>query len=871
MGVVYIAHDNQLDRAVALKILYRQSDDRGAAAIEEARALARVRHPNVVTVFDAAPHGGRLCIVMEYVDGTTLRSWLGSGSRNWRRILELFVDAGRGLAAAHAAGIAHGDFKPDNVLVSHDGRVQVTDFGLARPARAVAGETSPLIGTPAYMAPEQLDGARADARTDQFAFCVALYEALLGRRPFVADDVGELRRQIRRGTPSDRRLPGAVARALGRGLQPDPQARHPSMDALLAALESWPRHRQVAGGSIALLALSLLVVRAFRHEKAPQNRVCRIDARQAGAALTEQRRVARAALAAAGGVRTLDSTDAALEAYVRRWVAARVGACEDADARAETDPVAHARYQERLRCFDNLRRRTELALVPGLSRTDWIRSSRRPAVARDLPRALSRFFLCDFVPPAPSSPRGLRMDIATRLERARMLILFAAAGCGGTGGPSRATTINACAPQPPPAAACQQARCGNGVIDYCPELDIKEGSTEGCDGNQLGGATCASQGYSGGSLSCGPTCELDRRACDSCSADARVTACGHLPAAAPTVSRLSIATNESEIAVAWAEVENDDSWHFTRFRPDTTMISDTACLGGGIWGLSLIAMPTGWLAASVDGMGTLQLTRLDPNGIVLWTEPVAPAMAPLQGVLGAIFPQLMSRPKGTPWLGWKGPETAQDWPAPVNLQPLDADGMPAGDQVTIQDVEDWAGVGVDDGIVLAAHVAPSTAQVAVQVFHLSPDGTLALATSIDAAPDYGYDGVSLAWTGSEARMIYGSQLLSPSGIEPAAFLQRVTNDGALIGDPRVVGILALGSYPLFAVGTDTVVLHNGLMQNGRLDRWTDDGATTPTFQLQAVQLPYVTEIGLAEQGGDAILAWGNDEIPLSLERVRINP
>ncbi len=369
MGAVYIAHDVQLDRAVALKILHDQPTGGSTAAIEEARSLARVRHPNVVAVFDAVPHGGKLCIVMEYVDGVTLRAWLAQSARPWRRVLEVFIHAGRGLAAAHAAGIAHGDFKPDNVLVSRDRRVQVSDFGLARPVCAASGGAGSLLGTPAYMAPEQLDGAGADARTDQFAFCVALHEALHGRRPFVVDSVGELRRQMRErppSLPSDRRLPSAITRALGRGLAADPSARHPSMDALCAAMESWPRRRQLFGGSIAAVALALLTWRAFRSEHPPLNRVCRVDSRHAGAALNEQRRAARATHAPSplpGAARALDGADAALEAYVRRWVSARVGACEDADATAISDPVTQARYQERIRCFDELRHRTESAIA----------------------------------------------------------------------------------------------------------------------------------------------------------------------------------------------------------------------------------------------------------------------------------------------------------------------------------------------------------------------------------------------------------------------------------------------------------------------------------------------------------------------------
>jgi tRNA A-37 threonylcarbamoyl transferase component Bud32 len=388
MGVVYIAHDTQLDREVALKILHDQPTGGSAAAIEEARSLARVRHPNVVTVFDAAPHVGNLCIVMEYVDGVTLRSWLAQGARPWRRILELFIDAGRGLAAAHAAGIAHGDFKPENVLVSRDGRVQVGDFGLARPARAMSGSAVSLLGTPAYMAPEQLGGAGADARTDQFAFCVALHEALYGRRPFVADSVDELRRQMRERPPSlpaDLRLPRAVTRALARGLAAAPEARHPSMNALCAALESWPRRRQLFAGSIAAVALALLSWRAFRPERPPMNRVCRVDARHAGAALNDRRRAARGPSAPAGADPALDGADLALEAYVRRWVTARVGACEDADATAASDPGTNARYQQRMRCFDDLRDRTEAAIAGAFRAPAEARTAEERVAALPLP------------------------------------------------------------------------------------------------------------------------------------------------------------------------------------------------------------------------------------------------------------------------------------------------------------------------------------------------------------------------------------------------------------------------------------------------------------------------------------------------------
>jgi predicted Ser/Thr protein kinase len=362
MGSVYLAHDAQLDRPVALKILHRRSVAGDGPLLDEARTLARVRHPNVVTVFDATLHRGRLCIVMEYVEGETLRAWAASRPRSWKQILGVFLDAARGLAAAHAAGLTHGDFKPDNVLIGRDGRVQVSDFGLARPSTAIShGSEGALLGTPAYMAPEQLEGRGVDARSDQFSFCVALYEVLFGRRPFTGRDLAALRQEMRRPLSFDSapRLPRAVVRGLGRGLTLAPDARYPSVDALRVDLEGWPRRRRVFALSIAAVALAALTARAVRYEKTPLNRICRVDSRAAGAALNDRRRVA------GGGDE--------LEAYVRRWVTARVGACEDADATDATDPIAHARYLGRLRCFDDLRRRAEAAMT------------RPSAAAEDLP------------------------------------------------------------------------------------------------------------------------------------------------------------------------------------------------------------------------------------------------------------------------------------------------------------------------------------------------------------------------------------------------------------------------------------------------------------------------------------------------------
>jgi serine/threonine protein kinase len=258
MGVVYAAHDPELDRKVALKVL-RVDPSRDVAAVgarmqREAQALARLSHPNVISVHDVgtSPHG--VFLAMELVDGETLGQWLRQ-KRDWRAQLDVFLRAGQGLAAAHHAGLVHRDFKPDNVLVGKDGRVHVTDFGLARmagsavlpddraadsPLRLSLTHTGVLLGTPAYMAPEQMSGDPIDARADVFSFCVALYEALYQQRPFAGSTLDELRRSIALNhvrEPAPGAVPEGVRRALLRGLRAAPSERYAAIDELLLTLE----------------------------------------------------------------------------------------------------------------------------------------------------------------------------------------------------------------------------------------------------------------------------------------------------------------------------------------------------------------------------------------------------------------------------------------------------------------------------------------------------------------------------------------------------------------------------------------------------------------------------------------------------------
>ena len=237
MSVVYAAHDPELQRRVAIKLLRPDRGD-GERLIREARALARLSHPNVVTVFDAGADRGRRFLAIELVDGGTLNAWLGQARRTTGEIIACLLGAARGLAAAHAAGVVHGDVKPDNLLVGRDGRVRVTDFGLARLDTATSqGRT--IAGTPAYMAPEQMLGGEADARSDQWALCATLYEALAGVRPF-AGDLAARRAAITSGQlappAQGRDLPGWVRAIATRGLAADPAARWPAMAAVVGAL-----------------------------------------------------------------------------------------------------------------------------------------------------------------------------------------------------------------------------------------------------------------------------------------------------------------------------------------------------------------------------------------------------------------------------------------------------------------------------------------------------------------------------------------------------------------------------------------------------------------------------------------------------------
>ncbi len=279
MGTVFAAWDARLDRLVALKALTR-AEAPGTSLVDEARLMARLSHPNVVTVFETLEWQGRVLLAMELVEGPTLREWLITPRRR-KEILEVFVDAATGLAAAHDAGVVHRDFKPDNVLMAGGSRPRLTDFGLSRSLDPTVRDAPPaLVGTPRYMAPEQLAGKQADERSDQFSFAAALWEALLGAPPFTGRTLRELA-EAQGLKLRTTQLPVGLRRILGRALHQEPTSRFPSMHALRAALEAHQQRSKLVPvfGAAVLLTAALTSSWALTRQETP----CAELSRRAGA------------------------------------------------------------------------------------------------------------------------------------------------------------------------------------------------------------------------------------------------------------------------------------------------------------------------------------------------------------------------------------------------------------------------------------------------------------------------------------------------------------------------------------------------------------------------------------------------------------
>jgi tetratricopeptide (TPR) repeat protein len=376
MGAVHAAYDPELDRKVAIKVLL--ADTGGDVShrqrlVREAQALARLQHPNVVAVHDVGEHAGRVFVAMEFVRGTTLRGWL-STPRSSAEIVAVFVDAARGLAAAHAHGLVHRDFKPDNVMIDEAGRVRVMDFGLARVSEtsiepepdtmsATGSRTSMLsvelsvagsvAGTPAYMSPEQYAGRDVDARSDQFSLCVALFEAFANKRPFAGETLAELAANICAGRTDESAaaaVPAWIRRIVLRGLRPAPDERWPSMDALIGRLARDPRRR--ARISVAVIASVVAIGGALVWGRAAADRTCDGGSEIVAQAWNESR---RGAVEASFRATSLPYVETALEGVLERldafgteYATSHRDACEATEVRREQSAEL---MDARMRCL----------------------------------------------------------------------------------------------------------------------------------------------------------------------------------------------------------------------------------------------------------------------------------------------------------------------------------------------------------------------------------------------------------------------------------------------------------------------------------------------------------------------------------------
>ncbi len=460
MAQVYSAVDPELGRKVAIKLVRARATSSGSSATEgqarllrEARAMALLSHPNVAPVYDAGTVEGRVFLAMELVDGQTLKRWLKERPRRWPEIVEAFRQAGAGLAAAHRVGLVHRDFKPQNVVIGSDGRARVLDFGLARAEsdgdgfaplsgspRANPGlledsgsqpqfsqsitRAGSVVGTPGYMAPEQYRHQPFDARTDQFSFCVALYEALYGERPFAGRSFEELSRAVTTGTlrpePPGSRVPQWLRRIALRGLSTDPDARFPSMDALLDALGRDPamaRRRWLVVGAGALLTSSFLAGLAWYQQR--QQRQCSGAQEKLVGVWDEGRKLAveqafldtKAPFAA----HAWGALEQSLDAYARTWVQQHTDACEATRFRGEQ---SEAVLTLRMSCLED--RRKELrALTDVLSHAD----QKSVEQATSAPAVLGALGHCEDVTtlasraPLPSDP-----EARAQVDRSKELV-----------------------------------------------------------------------------------------------------------------------------------------------------------------------------------------------------------------------------------------------------------------------------------------------------------------------------------------------------------------------------------------------------------------------------------------------------------------
>jgi serine/threonine protein kinase/tetratricopeptide (TPR) repeat protein len=472
MGRVYACHDEQLGREIAVKLLRPRLDSPGAQTrlMREAQSLARLSHPNVVQIYEIGHHEGGLFLSMEYVAGRNLREYLRAHTQSpgedkdklgWRARLELVLAAGRGLAAAHAAGLVHRDIKPENILVGDDGRVRVLDFGLARgdgntttlddarteddgPVRSGSGDgfelarsltaTGSVIGTPNYMAPEQHLGRTADALTDQFGFCVLAFEVLYGRRPFHAETLADLREAVCAGRieapPAGTGVPRRLRTVIERGLATDPALRWPNIDTLLERLTrvAGTRRRWAVGlGALALVGASLSAS-ALMFGTPTRPDLCALDPGALAGTWDdprrEQLRAAYAATKLAAAEPSAVVVEQALDRWADGWVAAQHEVCEGTRAGV----WSAEQLDKRSACL--ARKRSEAAAVIGvLLDADAQSVLRSPELLEQLPdlRSCMSETLVDLRHPLPDEPEA-RARIEDGYEQIAKALALASVG-----------------------------------------------------------------------------------------------------------------------------------------------------------------------------------------------------------------------------------------------------------------------------------------------------------------------------------------------------------------------------------------------------------------------------------------------------------
>jgi tetratricopeptide (TPR) repeat protein/predicted Ser/Thr protein kinase len=384
MGMVYAAYDVELDRKVAIKLLRSHEHEQARRRmLREAQAMARISHPNVAQVYEIGVHDEQVFLVMELIDGVTLKTWLGQHPRTRRELLATFIAAGNGLVAAHEQGVVHRDFKPDNVMIRRDGRVLVLDFGLARgqereqelsspdptaPALERAGvfelpltHANTILGTPNYMAPEQFAGRETDARTDQFSFCVALWEALFGQQPFGGVTLAQRSLAVSEGRliePERSDVPTWLRGVLERGLSVAPEHRWPTMLELLAALTRDPtrrrRARMLAAGLFVLVGVGVSAALAWpAHERRATISECERAGRVIEADWNEAIEATLASTFAASGARFAPSvwthTRPWIDDYARSWASLRTQTCLETKLEHTRSQASHDAIVE---CLD---------------------------------------------------------------------------------------------------------------------------------------------------------------------------------------------------------------------------------------------------------------------------------------------------------------------------------------------------------------------------------------------------------------------------------------------------------------------------------------------------------------------------------------